>query len=292
MDTQDRYIPGVPCWVDQTPGDPAAAAAFYAKLFDWEVIDRMPPEAPGHYFVAQRDGGDVAAIGSAVDGQAAEPDWCTYVWVEDADATAERAWKAGGAVVVPPRDAGPAGRWALLAGPQGATFGVWQAGTSRGATVVNAHGAVNFNDLRTTDLEGAKAFYGQVFGWDAVVMGEGNGIWALPAYGDFLEGRDPGMRARMQEMGAPDRFEEAVATFAPCEPGERPHWGVTFAVDDADAAAARAAELGGEVVVAPHDAPWVRTCALRDPQGGRFVASQFVPPSADEVAALASSQEA
>ena len=56
------------------------------------------------------------------------------------------------------------------------------------------------------------------------------------------------------------------------------HWGVTFAVDDADAGSARAAELGGRVLAGPFDAPWVRTAVLQDPQGASFVASQFVPP--------------
>ena len=56
------------------------------------------------------------------------------------------------------------------------------------------------------------------------------------------------------------------------------HWGVTFAVDDADAIAARATELGGRVLVAPFDAPWVRMTIITDPQGATFTASQFVPP--------------
>jgi uncharacterized protein len=33
MSHADRYIPGVPCWVDTTQPDPGAAAAFYAALF-------------------------------------------------------------------------------------------------------------------------------------------------------------------------------------------------------------------------------------------------------------------
>jgi len=41
-----------------------------------------------------------------------------------------------------------------------------------------------FNNLLTRDLDGARAFYGAVFGWEALSMGE-VGFWALPAYGDF-----------------------------------------------------------------------------------------------------------
>ena len=52
---------------------------------------------------------------------------------------------------------------------------------------------------------------------------------------------------------------------------------MTFSVDDADAVAAKAAELGGQVLVAPFDAPWVRMAVITDPQGATFIASKFVP---------------
>jgi predicted enzyme related to lactoylglutathione lyase len=52
---------------------------------------------------------------------------------------------------------------------------------------------------------------------------------------------------------------------------------VTFAVDDADTTAERAAQLGGRVVVPPFDAPWVRMTVITDPQGATFTASKFVP---------------
>jgi predicted enzyme related to lactoylglutathione lyase len=57
---------------------------------------------------------------------------------------------------------------------------------------------------------------------------------------------------------------------------------VTFAVDDADAAARKASELGGTVIVPPFDAPWssssytIRMTVLADPQGATFAASKFI----------------
>ena len=83
----------------------------------------------------------------------------------------------------------------------------------------------------------------------------------------------------MAEMGAPAGFEDVVAALNPIpddQPDAPPHWGVTFAVDDADAIAERAAELGGQVVVPPFDAPWVRMTVISDPQGATFTASKFV----------------
>jgi predicted enzyme related to lactoylglutathione lyase len=56
---------------------------------------------------------------------------------------------------------------------------------------------------------------------------------------------------------------------------------LTFAVDDADATADRAAELGAQVVVPPFDAPWVRMTVISDPQGATFIASKFVPENKD-----------
>jgi uncharacterized protein len=88
----------------------------------------------------------------------------------------------------------------------------------------------------------------------------------------------------MAESGAPDGFEDVVATLNPIsddQPDVPAHWSVTFAVDDADTTAERAAKLGGQVVVSPFDAPWVRMTVITDPQGATFIASKFVPENRD-----------
>jgi hypothetical protein len=108
--------------------------------------------------------------------------------------------------------------------------------------------------------------------------------WTLPSYGDHLEEKTPGLRTQMGQMGAPDGFIDVVATLDPIADDDSetpPHWNVTFAVDDADAAAATASELSGEVVAGPADAPWTRTAVIMDPQGATFIASQFVPENKD-----------
>lgn len=280
MSEQDRYIPGVPCWVDTEHPDPEAATAFYGGLFGWTFEDVMPADAPVRYFIARLPGGQVGAIGGRMPGAPEQPPaWSTYVWVDDADATVAKAREVGGAVLVEPMDVFEAGRMAVLADPEGAVISVWQPKGNRGAAVVNEPGSVNFNTLSSRDLAAAEAFYGPVFGWELLTVGDG-AMWALPAYGDFLEQRTPGMRKGMADMGAPPRFEEVVAgalTIADDQPDVPAHWGVTFAVDDADAIATRAAELGGTVVVPPFDAPWVRMTVIVDPQGATFTASKFVP---------------
>jgi predicted enzyme related to lactoylglutathione lyase len=283
MSEQDRYIPGVPCWVDTTQPDPDAAAAFYGDLFGWELEDSMPPGAPGKYLIARLGGGDVGAVSSPMGDAPATATWNTYVWVDDADETAAKVRDAGGTVLSEPFDVMDSGRMAVFADPEGAVLCLWQPRSFRGAGVVNEHGSVNFNVLNTRDLDDASRFYGAVFGWEVIDAG-GAPMWALPAYGDFLERRNPGQRENMTNMGAPPRFQEVVAGIVQI-PGDQPdppaHWGVTFAVDDADAIATRTTELGGRVLVPPLDAPWTRMTVIEDPQGATFTASKFVPENKD-----------
>jgi predicted enzyme related to lactoylglutathione lyase len=278
---RDGYIPGVPCWIDTTHPDPEAAAAFYGGLFGWEFEDVTPPGSDGKYLMARIRGGDVAGIGSVPAGAPPMAVWNTYVQVESADETAAKVKAAGGATLSEPFDVGDAGRMAVFTDPEGAAFCVWEPKRHKGARIINEHGAVNFNGLATGDLERAKTFYGAVFGWQVLGAGADFQAWTLPAYGDHLEELQPGNRRRTAEMGVPG-FEDVVASIESLQPGVPPHWSVTFTVDDADEIARRAAELGGEVLVAPFDAPWVRMTVLSDPQGATFIGSQFVPPDNPE----------
>ena len=283
MPERDGYIPGVPCWVDTSQPDPEAALPFYSGLFGWEFEDVMPEGAPGTYFIGRIRGGDAAAIGSIPEGTPQVAMWNTYVWVESADETSTKAAEAGGAVVIEPFDIMDSGRMAMLTDPEGAAFCVWQAGQHKGAQVVNEHGALNFNGLATRDVEAAAAFYGAVFGWRTLTLPAGM-MWTLPGYGDHLEERSPGLRDQMAQMAAPDGFIDVVAALNPiaADDTETPaHWSVTFGVDDAHATAAKVAELGGEVLAGPVDAPWSRPVVIKDPQGATFIASQFVYENKD-----------
>jgi len=283
MPERDGYIPGVPCWIDTSQPEPKAAVDFYTGLFGWEFEDVMPPGSEGEYHIARIRGGDVAAVGSIPEAAPPVAAWNTYIWVESADDAAAKARDAGGGAVMEPFDVMDSGRMAVLTDPEGAAFCVWEARQHKGARIVNEHGSLNFNGLATRDVEAAKAFYGAVFGWRTLALDAGE-MWTLPGYGDHLELLTPGMREGMAEMGAPEGFEDVVASIVPIgddQPEAPAHWNVTFAVDDADAVAAKAAELGGEVVAAPFDAPWTRMAILRDPQGATFIASKFVPENKD-----------
>jgi uncharacterized protein len=255
MTEPDGYQPGVPCWVDTWQADPDAAAGFYAQLLGWETDEATPPGSPRRYFMCRLRGLDVAGVGGPVP---PTPAWTTYVWVESAEATAAQAVEHGGSVAMEPFDMLDGGRGALLADPAGALFGVWQPGSHRGAQLINHPGAWAMSLLRTPDADGATAFYGALFGWQAEPLGEFT-LWRLPGY----VGGTPEQPVPRDVVGVMTRSDDAPA-----------HWSVDFWVDDVDATANKATELGGNVVVPPFDAPISRNAVLADPQGAVFSVSK------------------
>jgi predicted enzyme related to lactoylglutathione lyase len=300
MPERDGYIPGVPCWVDVSEPDPEAAVDFYGGLFGWEFEDVMPPSSEGEYFIARHEAasssifdvsgarrhGDVAAVRSVPEAAPPTAMWNTYFWVDSADEAASKVSDAGGGVLMEPFDFMDACRMAVFTDPEGAAFGVWEAKGHKGARLVNDPGALVFNGLNTRNFEGARSFYGSVFGWQTgVIGGEAEG-WTLPGYGDWLEREHhPKLRSQMTEAGAPEGFEDVVTSIIPIadeQPDTPAHWSVTFATDNADATAKKATELGGTVIVSPFDAPWststytIRITVIDDPQGATFIASELV----------------
>jgi uncharacterized protein len=298
MPERDGYIPGVPCWVDVSEPDPEAASDFYGRLFGWEFEETMPAGSGASYLIAtcrtrawslfdmsgEPRSGMVAAVRSIPEGAPPAALWNTYVWVDSAEATGSKVRDAGGGVVIEPYDAASAGRMALFTDPEGAAFWVLESRDHRGATLVNDPGSLNFNGLNTRDADGAKAFYGAVFGWGTFVMDGGVEMLTLPGYGDFVESQHPGLRERWAEAGAQPGFEDVIATINPIaddQPDTPPHWSATFGVEDTDVAAAKTEELGGQVIVPPFDAPWTRTAVIADPQGATLIVSKFTPDNKD-----------
>ena len=283
------YPSGVPCWVDVVQPDFDRAVEFYGGLFDWKFDVRTPDGAPVRYAYAVLDGHTVAGLGSSTGDTTRPPGWTHYVRVESADATAAAVEANGGRVLSAPIDIPRSGRVALCADPAGATIGLWQPAENRGVQVVNAPGSWNFSELHTADPDGARAFYGAVFGWecDAFEMGPGATawLWRMPGYGAFLAESDPGLRERLETNEAPDGFADAVAWMEPFaaegSTADDAWWSVTFAVADADAAHARAVALGATVVTALFDTPYTRQSTVRDPQGATLTLSEYRPPQPD-----------
>ena len=115
-------------------------------------------------------------------------------------------------------------------------------------------GEFRWVELATTDLGGARKFYGELFGWKMVENDMPDGEkYVTPQIGGEDVG---GMCTLMEEqtrMGVP------------------PHWGVYVGVEDADAAASKAEGLGGRIIKPPFDVMDVgRMAVLQDPTGAVF----------------------
>jgi predicted enzyme related to lactoylglutathione lyase len=274
------YPPGVPCWVDLVQPDPHATEAFYRDLFAWTYEVRTPEGVPQRYAYARLDGQVVAGVGGPPAGT--DPTgWTSYVAVASADETAGLVEANGGRVVTGPVDIPRAGRVASCVDPSAAAFGLWQPAGTPGVELVNAPGSWNFTVLEAQDPLSAQAFYDAVFGWEAdpLQMGDGGGTWMFraPGYGDFLAESDPEIRERQALEQAPEGFADAVAMMTRSD--DPTGWSVTFAVADADAAFARATELGARVVTPLFDTDYTRQGDIEDPQGAVLTLSEYRPPS-------------
>jgi predicted enzyme related to lactoylglutathione lyase len=116
-------------------------------------------------------------------------------------------------------------------------------------------GTFSWTDLTTTDQEAAKRFYSGLFGWEAEDIPVGDGVYYS-----------------MQRVDGKD-----VAAISPQPQQQRdagvpPVWNSYVTVENADAVADRARELGATVHAPPFDVMEAgRMAAIQDPQGAYFL---------------------
>lgn len=251
MGERTQYTPGTFSWTDLNTTDQEAAKTFYAALFGWEITD-MPAGDEVVYSMAAIGDDWVAAISPQPQQQrdaGAPPSWNSYVTVTDVDATAARAQELGAAVHAPPFDVLDAGRMAVIQDPQGAWFLPWEPRQHIGAGLVNAPGALCWNELGSPDLDGSAAFYGELLGWTTTPM----------------EGADP---PYLVIKTADGHTNGGIRPPAP--PGTPPFWLVYFATADIDAALDDVTRLGGSVLVGTTDIGIAKIAVVQDPQGAVF----------------------
>lgn len=229
-------------WHEQVSPDPNKAQEFYTQLFGWGTEVFKPGEAD--YTMIAASGTNHGAFATAMEG-APPPHWLAHVRVERLEETVDRAKQAGGMLAAGPFDMGEVGRIAIIADPQGAYLSAYEPQGDGPAP----EGVFVWDELGTTDADGAQRFYEQVFGWTTSDMGAEYG-----GYRVFNRG-ETGIAGLMV---LPDDSSP-------------PHWHPYVAVDDPDAITAKAAALGGSVLAEPMDVPKVgRVAVLRDPQGATF----------------------
>jgi uncharacterized protein len=174
-------------WVGLLTSNVASATSFYGDLFGWEALDG---DGSG-YTIFRLGGEDVALVYQITDTQrslGATPNWASFVSVADVEPTAAFAAELGGAVAIPAYDAAGAGRIAVIQDPAGARLSLWEPRAHPGPRRTGAVGTCCWNELATPDLERARSFYRDLFGWH-IVSGDDGGATIRTA--DCVQG---GMR--------------------------------------------------------------------------------------------------
>jgi uncharacterized protein len=252
MGERTHYAPGTFCLVGLAAADPAAGTSFYTRLFGWDPEERSAGEA-GSFTILRRGGKEVAIVYPQTPqarAAGASPHWTSYISVQDADATAARADELGGAAVFRESfDVLDAGRVAAIRDPTGGIVSLWQPRSLIGAAVVNDVGAWCWNELRTTDVERAKAFFSELLGWEYVT--DERGYASIKNAG--------GLNGGMREQTEPER-------------GTPPEWLPYFTVESVDDLARQAERAGARLVRPTTVTDSARLAVIEDPQGAAFAA--------------------
>ena len=254
-----RWARGEFCWYELGTTDPKAAQSFYSGVFDWGAMEVPMPGggedcAGGSYTLLQARGQDIAGAykleGPMFEG--VPPHWLVYIATDRIDGDTAKAKEMGGSVMLEPMDVPGVGRVAVLRDPQGAAFGLFQAGEHEGsARLENTPNMFCWSELDTTDTAAAKAWYTKLFGW-----GSKSDASKEMQYTEWLHNGRPigGLMALAPEMGPIP-----------------PNWMNYITVGDCDATVRRATALGGKALVPPTDIEHVgRFSILMDPQGAAF----------------------
>ncbi|MCA9996582.1 MAG: VOC family protein [Anaerolineales bacterium] len=258
MKVVTAYPDGIFSWIDLASTDFAAAKAFYHGLFGWDALE-IPMSEDYSYYMFQIQGHDVAGGSQMMEGMmppGTPSHWTSYVNHSDIDSVVAKVADAGGTVIAPPMDVMESGRLAMIQDPTGAMVGIWQPNQHIGAKLVNQPNTLIWNELQTRDVAAAKAFYEKVFGWENQT--DDNGYVVFKADGRIQAGM----------MQIDDSWGPVP-----------PNWAVYFMTEDVAATAAKAQELGGNVLVPIMQAGEMGHFAvIQDPSGAVFTAMQFNGP--------------
>ena len=108
-------------WNELVTADTSASADFYGRLFGWKAVPFGPE---GGYVLFKTNPDEMGLAGMMAAPQPGMPThWQSYVVVDDADASLEKAASLGAKVLMPVTEIPNVGRIALIADPQGAVLG-------------------------------------------------------------------------------------------------------------------------------------------------------------------------
>lgn len=118
-------VPGTLCWADLNTPEPERAKQFYEKLFGWKLTPGQN-DPSGYLHIKAGDEFIGGLLPSSQGDPKAPPHWLAYFLVDDVDASTKKAAELGAKTYVPPTTIPNAGRFSVLADPQGAAFSVFQ----------------------------------------------------------------------------------------------------------------------------------------------------------------------
>lgn len=248
-----KHFPqGTFSWVDLATSNIESSKQFYSALFGWNSEDYMFPAESGQtgvmYSNQKLGEHNVAGIGPIMD-ENLPVHWNSYISVDNVDDVVEKVKQNNGTIVMEPMDVMESGRMALIQDPTGAYLSLWQAGNHIGAQHCNVPGSLVWNDLGTHDIEKAKEFYTNVFGWEYNVQSNGG----MDYYMVLNNGRNNAGMFQMPEFM-----------------GDTPSmWSVYFMVEDIDRAKEIIINNGGKVQM-ENDAEVGKMAMIIDNLGAMF----------------------
>jgi predicted enzyme related to lactoylglutathione lyase len=230
--------------------DLEGAKRFYGEVLGWTFGEASSEH--GNYTQAFKDGKAVAAVVPPMPGKEhGRSAWVLYLASPDVAATAEKVRAAGGTVLLEPMRVGTFGSMALAQDPAGVVFGVWQGGDHEGFELRDVPGTYGWAEVFTRDTAKANAFFPQVFPYKVQRMQD-----AHVDYSVYTLGSGPVLGSMAMTPQVPADVPSFISVF--------------FVVEDCDAAAARVAKAGGQLVFGPMTSPFGRFASFVDPQGAAF----------------------
>jgi predicted enzyme related to lactoylglutathione lyase len=243
-----KYPAGTFSWADITSKDITKSKSFFASLFGWTSKDEPTGEGRPDYTMFYLEGKVVAGGMPAFNPQMPSV-WNSYVTVENLDEAIKKAEGLGAKIVMPAMDVLESGRMATIQDPTEAFISLWEPKNHIGAQVVNTTGAMGWNELYVHDLEKAKQFYADLFGWKYDV--------------------DPKSGYAMIKNN--ERANGGMLEITPEMQGMVPCWMVYFTVKSMDESLDRVKENEGKVMMGPREIPQGKIAGIMDPSGAPFV---------------------